>query len=44
MQGLMHPLHNGYGISVPRPTLEAGAVGAGIGGAAYLGYQLGSGE
>jgi hypothetical protein len=44
MQGLRHPLHNGYGISIPRLTLEAGAVGAGIGGAAYLGYQLGSGE
>jgi hypothetical protein len=43
IQGIMHPLQNGYGISIPRLMLEAGAVGAGIGGSAYLGYRLGGG-
>ena len=43
MQGIMHPLQNGYGISIPRLTLEVGAAGAGIGEAAYWGYQLGGG-
>lgn len=44
LQGLRHPLVNGYGISGSGLLIEGGAVGAGLFGAGYLGYQLGGGE
>ncbi len=43
IQGLRHPLMNGYGISAGGLSLEGGAIGGGILGAGYLGYQLGGG-
>lgn len=43
IQGLRHPLMNGYGISAGGLLLEGGALGGGIFGAGYLGYQLGGG-
>jgi RHS repeat-associated protein len=44
LQGLRHPLVNGYGISGGGLLLEGGAVGAGLFGAGYLGYQIGGDE
>jgi len=41
--GVMHPLRNGYGVSMVRVLLEAGIVGGGIGGATSVGYHLGGG-
>jgi hypothetical protein len=41
--GVMHPLRNGYGVSMVRVVLEAGIVGGGIGGATSVGYHLGGG-
>jgi hypothetical protein len=43
-QGLRHPLVNGYGISGGGLLLEGAAVGGGLFGAGYLGYQIGGGE
>jgi RHS repeat-associated protein len=43
-QGILHPLENGYGISIPRLGVEAGLIGGGIGGAWYLGNQWGGEE
>ncbi len=44
LQGLRHPLVNGYGITPGGLLLEGGAVGCGIFGAGYLGYQMGGGN
>lgn len=43
LQGLRHPLVNGYGITPGGLLLEGGVVGGGLFGAGYLGYQLGGG-
>jgi RHS repeat-associated protein len=40
LQGLRHPLVNGYGINAGGLLLEGGAVGVGIGGAVYFGNQI----
>jgi hypothetical protein len=43
LQGLRHPLVNGYGITPGGLLLEGGVVGGGLFGAGYLGYQIGGG-
>jgi hypothetical protein len=43
LQGLRHPLVNGYGITSGGVLLEGGVVGGGLFGAGYLGYRIGGG-
>jgi hypothetical protein len=42
LQGIRHPIVNGYGISLPRLAAETGVVGGVVGGGIYLGTQAGS--
>lgn len=44
LQGLRHPLVNGYGITPGGLFLEGGVVGGGLFGVGYLGYQIGGGH
>jgi hypothetical protein len=41
MQGLRHPVVNGYGITTGGMAAEGAAVGGGVIGAGYMGFKMG---